>query len=98
MRNSLKIRHCLQDFITDTAEFIKHLILRASKSIRIIKADVQTLPHFSGKDRTFFPCAPAYGNDIIPLLVKILRHVFRVMSADIYPDLSHHLYRERMHL
>lgn len=59
---------------------------------------MQALPHLADKYRATLLGAATYGDDIIPTLVKILRDILGIMTADVNPYLCHYLDGKRMNL
>ena len=59
---------------------------------------MKALPYFSCKRRSTFLSSAADCDDIVPTLVKILRDILRIMTADVNSDLRHYLDSKRMNL
>jgi hypothetical protein len=64
--------------------------------IRIIEAYMKFVHNITDKCRAVLLGSTTYRDDIIPTLIKILRDILRVMTADVNPYLSHHLDGKRM--
>ena len=93
-----QVRHPSSYLVTHPTEFLQDLFFRTCECVGIIEADVHTLPYLSQECRTAFPGSTANGDDIIPTLIQVLRHILGEMGTDIDADLSHHLYCKRMDL
>lgn len=74
------------------------VLIRTGECIRIIEADMETLPYFSNECRATLFSSTAYSDDIIPTLVKILRDILWIVATDIDPDFRHHFDRKRVNL
>ena len=78
----------LHGFTTDSSEGIQLVCLIPAGSCRIRQAPVCPSTT-AGKDRTRFGSVVTDGNDILEGRVQKLIQVFRMLSADIDPNLLH---------